>query len=238
MSIVLFPNAMGGGAVCTPGFLAKAFKILAHEILHFCCPPHSGTPGADIWGEDKPEQPGSPPDCNDLNYAMHTADAICDEIARVAACCANEGDGSPGSGGSEGGGGGAGGTGGTGGTTGGGTTQEEEFEEAEEEEEEECEGLTDDEGNPIEGLERENLKEYCEGLADEHQGMQDKYNTPENAATAFDCACGQPPWTPGAGYSCCPGFPAPAGGCQGSAAETYPNNEVIPECSADCSDCE
>lgn len=97
-----------------------------------------------------------------------------------------------------------------------------------------CEGIKDDAGNVIPGLERENLQEYCKALAKSYKNMQDRYNTPENAQKAFECNCGQPPWTPGASYPNCPPMPPPPNGCQPTASQTYPDNKVIPDCPHEC----
>lgn len=70
-----------------PGFLAECLRTLAHECLHFKCPPHE-PPGADI--PDGPPDPANPPqgegrapDCNDINYAFQTAKALCGQICSI-----------------------------------------------------------------------------------------------------------------------------------------------------------
>lgn len=101
----------------------------------------------------------------------------------------------------------------------------------------ECPGLTDEEGNVIPGLEHENLEEYCEGLSDEYDALQEITNTEENAQTAFGCNCGDPPWSPDPDeYPDCPVLmdQPPAGGCAGDAGDAYPENKVIPDCEASC----
>lgn len=70
--------------------VASCVRTLAHEVLHFPCPPHSGPPpGAGIpAGEPDPKRPptgeGRSPDCNDINYAIHSAAALCAQLNSVA----------------------------------------------------------------------------------------------------------------------------------------------------------
>ncbi len=228
--VILFIYEMGGSSstICTPAFLAKAYKVLYHELLHFCCPAHAGqgSGGGDFTGTNPPpSEDGSPPDCNDLNYRMQTAKGLCDEIARAAACCKGSSNGEPG--------------GGLGGGQGGYTPPAEPGPFGDPGSED-CEGLKDEDGLVIPGLEAENLGEYCAALQAEHDAMQDETNNATIAEIAFDCACGAPPWTPGTspgGNDCCPDFIPPANGCKGTAAETYPNSQVIPDCSTNCNGC-
>ena len=74
---------------CTPQGFAEAFKIFAHEFIHNVCPMHAkkGTPELqDGAVGPKPTGAAPKPDCNDLNYAMQTAKAICDLIGNCAGC--------------------------------------------------------------------------------------------------------------------------------------------------------
>ncbi len=186
-----FGGQYGGGAnLCTPEFLGAIFPTLAHEMLHFLCPPHSdkGVGAGPLFDLTKPPAASpTPPDCNDINYAVNSAMQVCDEIGAVGECCADE----------------------------------------------ECEGLTDDNGDPIPGLERGNLKDYCKSLSDSYDKMQDRWNTEENANTAFGCNCPDP-WDPGPGYANCPTMGSPPGGCDGTAQDAYPDNKVIPDCMNSC----
>lgn len=76
--IAIWPHALKIelGDFCSPAGLAAMFPTLAHELLHFVCPPHEGAVG-------------DPPDCNDINYAFHAAAALCEELGRVVACLTN-----------------------------------------------------------------------------------------------------------------------------------------------------
>lgn len=190
---------------CSPAYLAKVYRILAHERLHWDCPEHES--GNSVPGSSPPSGQGPLPDCNDINYAIHAGAAICDEIARVNACCSGESNGLPGS--SE------------------GYSDPADPISL-------CDGLKDGNGDSVPGLERGNLAEYCAALESELDILQDRWNTASNADTAYSCACEEPPWSGGGD---CPGFPAPPGGCEGGAAGAYPGNEVIPECDQGCTDC-
>lgn len=72
---------------CSPAGLAFAFQVFAHEWLHNVCPKHSPT-GAPKYPKN-PSGKAPKPDCNNLNYAMHTAKAICDFIGAIASCLAH-----------------------------------------------------------------------------------------------------------------------------------------------------
>jgi len=192
--IIIYPATWETKAVdCSPRGLAEAFKYLAHEVLHDVCPEHTpsgGPPMVAGTSGERPEGPAPKPDCNDLNYAMHTADAICSLISIAAECLAD----CP--------------------------------------KEDVCPPLKSPGGTAIEGTDTcDKIRDLCSELSKAHQGMQDKYNSPENAATAFACKCGAPPWSPG---GTCPAMPNPPDGCKASAAETYPGNEIIPDCSVSC----
>lgn len=72
-----------------PGFLAESLRTLAHECLHFKCPAHAGPPPGTVV-PNPPANPASPPmgdgrdpDCNDINYALHTAAALCAQIQQL-----------------------------------------------------------------------------------------------------------------------------------------------------------
>ncbi len=181
---------------CTPEGLAYAFRIFSHEFLHDLCPPHSdkgAPPMQDGVVGPKPSGPAPKPDCNDLNYSMQAAKAICDLIADCAGCL--------------------------------GDCPKEDV----------CPPLVTAGGIAMEGTETcAKIKELCKALAKEHGNMQDKYNTPANASTAFDCKCGSPPWSPGAGFPACPAMPSPPAGCQGNAQDSYPDNKVVPDCPSPC----
>ena len=240
--IWIYPDAYASGdwgSLCTPKHLAKAFVILAHETLHFCCAPHSGgsSGGSADSGNPPPTSPPDPIiDCNDLNYKLQTAKAVAGEIASVGACCSGSGDGSPDDGDSDD-------TGGD--DTGGGDTDDGGDQEDEGDldgaEPEPCPGLLDENGDLIEGLSAADLEEYCKALVEDYEKMQAKYNTADYADIAQECACGSPPWIPGPspdGDVCCPNFPTPPGGCGSSAQASWPDNELIPDLPPDpCSDC-
>jgi len=73
-----------------PDFLAESLRTLAHECQHFKCPPHAGQPpGTDVPDppanpDDPPTGDGRDPDCNDINYAIHTAAALCAQLTSIA----------------------------------------------------------------------------------------------------------------------------------------------------------
>lgn len=70
-----------------PDVKAEFARTIAHECLHWKCPPHkagpAGNPGAPP--DPPPDKDGRDPDCNDLNYAYHTATALCAAIQAAAA---------------------------------------------------------------------------------------------------------------------------------------------------------
>lgn len=194
-----------------PGFLAEALRTLAHECLHFKCPPHNGPPeGVSIpGGEPDPKKPptgeGQDPDCNEINYAIHTAKAVCDEICAVKACAEDpecgelrgrkvNGDGD----------------------------------------------IVDADPIPGTDTPAGRCA-YCKALRAAYEDIQKRWNTEKNAKTAKTCACGPPPpgWEPEDeerdafdDFSDCPDFPDPPGGCDGE--PPYPDNKVIPDCPCDC----
>ncbi len=88
-TIWVWPKRIGSlaGGVCSPQFQGAAYIILAHELLHFVCPPHDVPDNPDP--STPPPTPPEPPDCNDLNYAIHSAAAVCGEIGRISGCCAD-----------------------------------------------------------------------------------------------------------------------------------------------------
>ncbi len=73
-----------------PEFLAEILRTLAHECLHFKCPSHDGPPpGTSVPDppanpDDPPAGDGRDPDCNDINYAIHTAAALCAQMSSIA----------------------------------------------------------------------------------------------------------------------------------------------------------
>ncbi|MEW5749019.1 MAG: hypothetical protein AB1793_09600 [Candidatus Thermoplasmatota archaeon] len=75
-----------------PEFMAEMSRTLAHECLHFCCPPHA-PPGVDMPPpppnpDNPPQGDGRDPDCNDINYAIHTAAFLCAQLQNI---CQNGG---------------------------------------------------------------------------------------------------------------------------------------------------
>lgn len=66
---------------------AEFARTLAHECYHALCPPHAPGPVDDPGAPpgDPPDGDGRDPDCNDLNYAYHTADALCQAAQAAAA---------------------------------------------------------------------------------------------------------------------------------------------------------
>ena len=94
-NINLWPQAFNqpaGSNLCAADFLGKLFPVLVHEMLHFLCPPHSdsGVPASQLSDlTKKPTSTPTPPNCNDINYAVNSAKKTCEEIGKVAACCAD-----------------------------------------------------------------------------------------------------------------------------------------------------
>ena len=72
-----------------PEFMAEMSRTLAHECLHFCCPPHAGqAPGTTVPPppanpDNPPQGDGRDPDCNDINYAIHTAAFLCAQLQNI-----------------------------------------------------------------------------------------------------------------------------------------------------------
>jgi len=102
LHVILYPDAMVTGSLiltgpngvgfkksflskddlanCTPKLLGYLVGILAHEALHAHCAPH-GIPPAGLSDDEKAAYNL----CNELNYALHAAEAVCGMIAMIAA---------------------------------------------------------------------------------------------------------------------------------------------------------
>lgn len=160
----VFKDPVGSvGTNCSPPFLAETLMVLSHELLHFVCPVHSEKPGGGIAppGSAEPTQQPTPPDCNDLNYAMNTAASVCSHAQMVADCLSDYPD-----------------------------SLDDPIPEA-------CLDILPEEyrPDPSDTLAQRSTKksfliELLGDLKDEHAGMQNRWNSGQNAQTAFDCACG------------------------------------------------
>ena len=213
---------------CSPEFLAEVISIMPHEMLHFVCPVHTPKPGASTpTSAPAPSVPSSPPDCNDINYAVYAASEVCSTIGDIAACLESgwfstppdpplvddpcDLDLPP------------------------GYTPD----------------PSDDQGELND--KKEDLEDLCAALSVRHDSIRTRYNTAANAAIAYDCACGSgatPPWSP----TGCPNPGDPCPDCPNSfffvdsdgdgisdaceAASTpqdfFPGNSVIPACNNSC----
>jgi hypothetical protein len=72
-----------------PGAKAEFVRTLAHECLHWLCPPHAPPPPGTTFPDppkkdNPPDGDGRAPDCNDLNYALNAAAVVCGQLAAAA----------------------------------------------------------------------------------------------------------------------------------------------------------
>ncbi len=89
------------------------------------------------------------------------------------------------------------------------------------------------------------VADYCMALVENYEKVQQKTNTSANAALAFQCICSPGPGDDWSGaYPLCPPLKLPpdssgnSQACAGnSAAQAFPNDEVIPDLGKECAAC-